>query len=278
MSKMLLSQSHFDRFFISIFFIVIICISGLTARQAPKFQRISIDEGLSHSVIHAVLQDRFGFMWFATGHGVNRYDGYEFTVFQHAPTDTTTLSHNTVRAIWQDHNGNLWFGSANGLNRLVSWQSEDHDFGYEYFERYYFNEIGSDNRRNNDIWEIYEDRQQRLWIGNAAGMLQCVPTNDDEQSYQLIPAALNNGQKIRFKRGAVTGIIDDPEGNLWVASLRSGLYKIHFAADTVRQFIHNKSGASPIGSNFLTEIFDGPNDEIWLGSYQGGTYSLRPRH
>ena len=44
------------------------------------FDKLTIRDGLSQSTVTSILQDRNGFMWFATYGGVNKFDGYSFTV------------------------------------------------------------------------------------------------------------------------------------------------------------------------------------------------------
>lgn len=43
-----------------------------------RFDRISIEQGLSQSSVHVIFQDSRGFLWFGTQDGLNRYDGYSF--------------------------------------------------------------------------------------------------------------------------------------------------------------------------------------------------------
>jgi len=52
-----------------------------------QFERISVEQGLSQSGVHCILQDRKGFMWFGTGDGLNKYDGYNFTVIRNDSED-----------------------------------------------------------------------------------------------------------------------------------------------------------------------------------------------
>ena len=38
-----------------------------------------------------MLKDSQGFMWFGTEEGLNKYDGYTFTVYKHDPEDPNSL-------------------------------------------------------------------------------------------------------------------------------------------------------------------------------------------
>lgn len=99
--------------------------------QNLRFERISIEQGLSHSTVYCIFQDSKGFMWFGTRDGLNKYDGYTFTVYKHDPTDPHSLSHNQVMTIFEDSNGILWVGSKSGMSprRLVV-----HLFIRDYYE------------------------------------------------------------------------------------------------------------------------------------------------
>jgi len=55
------------------------------------FRSLTIEDGLSQGMVSSIIQDRAGFMWFATKDGLNRYDGYSFRVFRHDPADSTTV-------------------------------------------------------------------------------------------------------------------------------------------------------------------------------------------
>ncbi len=64
---------------------LLIALSSATAvafagQDRIDFDRLSIEQGLSQSIIEQMVQDQKGFMWFATEDGLNRFDGYRFTV------------------------------------------------------------------------------------------------------------------------------------------------------------------------------------------------------
>ena len=80
-----------------------------------KFEHITPEQGLSSNAICDVVQDHQGFIWFGTlNNGLNKYDGYKFTVYKHIPGDSTSLRTNRVEVIYEDHLGQLWVGMKNG--------------------------------------------------------------------------------------------------------------------------------------------------------------------
>lgn len=65
------------------------------------FSYISINEGLSQSTVFSIDQDKKGNMWFATYDGVNKYDGYAFTVYQHNEDDPNSIANDISRIVKQ---------------------------------------------------------------------------------------------------------------------------------------------------------------------------------
>ena len=65
----------------------------------PKFERISLEQGLSQLTVYCIFRDSRGFMWFGTQDGLNRYDGYEFTHFKNDPNNPHSISHNRIWSI-----------------------------------------------------------------------------------------------------------------------------------------------------------------------------------
>ena len=91
--------------------------SAITPDKDLVFSQISISEGLSQSTVLASCQDANGHMWFATYNGLNKYDGYEFTIYTHESKDSTSILDNIIRTIYVDRIGGLWVGTEKGLDR-----------------------------------------------------------------------------------------------------------------------------------------------------------------
>lgn len=98
--------------------------SATGRNSAIHFTRISIESGLSQSTIFSITQDRDGNIWFATYDGVNKYDGYGFTVYQHVIGDETSIADDISRTLCTDRTGRIWVGTASGLSLYDGGQFE----------------------------------------------------------------------------------------------------------------------------------------------------------
>lgn len=77
-----------------------------------SFRSLDVNDGLSQNTVQAILQDRLGFMWFATKDGLNRYDGIEIRKI--APREEIPGNDN-VTALCEDAAGNIWIGTTAGV-------------------------------------------------------------------------------------------------------------------------------------------------------------------
>ena len=95
---------------------LILIMATSAVAQDPNFiiERISLEQGLSQSVIDVIFQDSKGYLWFGTQDGLNRYDGYSFVVYKNEPGNSNTLPGNTITAMAEDHEGKLWVGTLDG--------------------------------------------------------------------------------------------------------------------------------------------------------------------
>ena len=96
-----------------------VCILGAVSLNAQdkhyQFSRLDIGDGLSHNLIRCFYKDRNGFMWIATGSGLNRYDGYTFKVYKHSG-DTAALTDNDITGIYEGPFGKIWVATMGGFN------------------------------------------------------------------------------------------------------------------------------------------------------------------
>lgn len=81
----------------------LLCQQPLLAQFEP-IRNFSVRDGLPSGVVYDCLQDKQGFMWFATGAGLARFDGTRFKTF----TTADGLSNNEVLQIGLDKDGSIW--------------------------------------------------------------------------------------------------------------------------------------------------------------------------
>lgn len=68
------------------------------------------EDGLASNHVYCMLQDRQGYLWFATNNGVSRFDGKVFESY----TAAQGLPDNEVVNVWEDAVGRIWLNSFNG--------------------------------------------------------------------------------------------------------------------------------------------------------------------
>jgi hypothetical protein len=90
-------------------------------QEKPRsfFERIGVEEGLSHNSVMGIVQDKIGFIWVGTKNGLCRYDGYDFVIFQTNPSGERYISDNNIMSICLDSAGFVWVATwSGGVNRI----------------------------------------------------------------------------------------------------------------------------------------------------------------
>ncbi len=137
--------------------------TGTPASSASlRFESLSLEQGLSQSVVNVTFQDSRGYLWFGTQDGLNRYDGYHFTIFRPDPDDPFSLSDRMILDIVEDAQGGLWVGTMlGGLNRYDRLSGT--------FTHYLHDPNNPDSLGGNCIRALEVDRDGMLWIGGDGG-------------------------------------------------------------------------------------------------------------
>lgn len=79
----------------------------------PSFSKLSVENGLSNNLVNGIYKDSYGFMWFGTLEGLDRYDGVEIRPYSSRFPETVE----NVLSITEDIGKHLWVGTATGLFR-----------------------------------------------------------------------------------------------------------------------------------------------------------------
>lgn len=164
----------------AIFLYVFISTSLTVAQEDYLFENISVADGLSSSSFNPfenIYQDKFGFLWFGTTDGLNRYDGYSFKVYKNIPGDTTSLPASNIQTVTEDAEGNLWVGTPSHMSIL---NRQDDSF------RNYSIDFGNTNFVPGiNIFRSLVDSKGNFWISTQGRSVQ--KWDKEEKKWELIP-------------------------------------------------------------------------------------------
>ena len=229
-------------------------LSPVLASFAESGQHITIEQGLSQSTVQAIIQDSQGFMWFGTQDGLNKYDGYKFTVYRRDPARSDTLLANAITALAEDNtDSSLWIAASNGaLHRL--------DRKTEKFERFEYDPNNQYSLDSNALRTVYSGPSGNLWAGTEKGLNRFNRATHRFERYIL-------DEKPEH---VITTLIEDNEGYLWIGTEVDGLYRVHLATGVIYNFRHNPNDFTSISSNRITSAITSKQGTLYIGTIDGG--------
>ena len=210
-----------------------------------SFAHIGLEDGLSQSTVLSITQDVQGNMWFATFNGVNRFDGYDFTVYRHETGNAGSIGDNMVYAVKADDKGGVWVGTNNWL----SYYDADRDA----FRNYRCPQKEEDVR----VMQIADVDDSRLLVNTSAG-LYVFHVADTSFVQSGLPADL-----FRLKATAIYRSKD----SLYIGA-KDGLWMYSFASRTL-EHLH----ALPLGRKEILTLLQHGN-HLWIGTEGDGLYRM----
>ncbi|MBO6524876.1 MAG: hypothetical protein JJ971_13675 [Balneolaceae bacterium] len=209
-------------------------ISGVKAQTYP-FRTYSIQDGLSESVVNDLIQDDEGYIWFATGYGLNRFDGINFENF----FEESGLNHSKVLSLYQSRDGKMWIGTGKGVNYMEgdSIYSSSSLVALE----------------NSEVISIFEDKEGHLWFGTDGDGVWHYINEEELVLYSTSQGLLSN---------QVRGIAESENGDLWFAT-RGGLTSL--SNGNLRTYTTEHG----LPENRLRDIQIGYQGIIWIATRNG---------
>jgi len=242
---------------IMFFLLVLLSHPGFQARAqlSPLITHINSDQGLSNNGVTCILQDHYGFLWFGTWDGLNKWDGKKNTIYKPTSGYESGLSNNNISCLYEDKSGYLWIGTkSKGLNRM--------NLANGLIENLSDPQIGIEAAWINDI---QSDKHGNIWISAEDGI------------YRLDSASRYSGEMV-FKRilthSFVSDIQPDNNGNLWFAAY-DGLY---FFSDKLNKLFSSTDIKDnlPISLTNLTSITIDQSGIFWISSWTEGLIKGTP--
>ena len=228
--------------------------------QNVRFEHLTIENGLSQNTINCIFQDSRGFMWFGTQDGLNKFDGYNFTIFRHDPTDTNSISHSWVWYIYEDSRNNIWIATWRGLTK--------YDPTINKFTRYLPDPNSPNSISGERPTSICEDENGFLWIGTWGGGLN----RYDYWQDRFIHFKHNPGDSSSLADNFVRVLYRAKDGNIW-AGTWNGLSRLNKSTKGEYSFInyqHDPANSESLSSNKITSIYEDKSEALWIGVFGGG--------
>jgi len=274
------------------------------ANSVLRFEHLGLADGLSQSIIHAILQDHFGFLWVGTEDGLNRYNGYEFKIYRPDPDNSNSINDRWITALAEDKQGYIWIGTRlGGLNRydpntdsfkqylhdpenpqslsnnhintiLVDslgylWIGTENGVNYfdtntGFFKHYYNSPDIRDSISSNSITALYEDSQGILWIGTGGGGLN---------RYNPTTSVFNSYKQMALDDNSlsnnhVNAIVEDSDGYLWIAT-NFGLNRLEVATDSFIRYMHGGTNPATLSNNNVQALKFDKSGYLWVGTASG---------
>ena len=234
---------------------------NLLPAQSPdlKFKHITVNDGLSFNLVFEIVKDSYGFMWFGTTDGLNKYDGYEMTVYRHIHGDSTTLPDNSVWGLYEDGKGDLWVGTDGGGLSL-------YDRVHDRFINYQHSESDSTSLSDNSVNAILEDADGKLWVATYGGGINMMTSPGKFMRMRKDgPGSLSND--------LVHTMFRDRKGNMWIGT-QEGLNRYDSQKKMFHHYFHEDSDETSISNNNVLAITEDAKGNIWLGTWGGGVNRL----
>jgi len=238
------------------FLVFIPLVSIFSQPNRLQFKHLTPDDGLSSSTVTCFLKDHKGFMWIGTYYGLNRFDGYHFTVYNRSTKDSNSLAHDLVYTIYEDSHKNLWIGSQGGLS-LYNWQ-KDH------FENYIQNKYSPLSTQDYNVLSIAEDSLGNLWLATNQGLIYFDQKNKKIVHYTHDP---NKPESLSYYN--VEKVFIDSKKNVWV-STRQGLNLFQPATGNFLHITPEMAKGQKKSNIYYTDIVEDKEGNLWFGTYGEG--------
>jgi ligand-binding sensor domain-containing protein/two-component sensor histidine kinase len=170
------------------------------------FRHLTTSDGLASNQVTGIIQDRKGFIWISTANGLQRYDGYSFTTFQHNPLDTNSIL--AGNCLLEDAERNIW---------LATWP-----WGFSRFNettgknlRFYDHTKTAVRNLNNSI-DACVDKDGNVWLASANLLAE----------YDIHTHVLHAFESVHPRDDELDPLIlkYDPAGNrLWMTNIKYGI-------------------------------------------------------
>jgi signal transduction histidine kinase/ligand-binding sensor domain-containing protein/DNA-binding response OmpR family regulator len=255
---------------------------------------------LGSNLVWRIYRDNAGTMWIGTRNGLSAYNKETNTFVTYGSRDEKSpIEDPEILAISEDSDGELWLGTwAGGLvrfnrttNEFTNYFGKDNETYITHIRaifEYQKNEllVGSDDGlylfnkqtleysrvddpgdpyslRDQNVYSIYKDREEGIWIGTYFGGVHYISTNS-----KIIEHYYPQQHKNSLSGKAVSQFCEDPSGNLWIATEDGGLNYFNTKTKKFTSYLPDDDKNSISYHNIHALVLD--HNRLWIGTFSRG--------
>ena len=241
----------------------------INSPQGLRFTRYTNDSknpnSISSNDVYFTYQDSKGRIWVGLLGGglnlVNEANGtlifrHKYNGLKHYPAYGLYME---VRTMTEDNDGRMWVGTMDGLMSFDGNFTSPEQIQFETYRT----ESESSNVADNDIYVLYKDSQNQIWVSVFGGGLNKLLRYDKETRK---PVFKSYGIREGLNNDVVMSIVEDGEDNLWFAT-ESGLSCFNKNTEQFRNYDKYDGflNVEMEESSALRTL----TGELWLGCKQG---------
>ena|GEM_PF-1082007 len=249
--------------FKSLFCILAMCSwSAVFGRfEVITFQKWNVEDGLSNSIIRNIAQDSAGYLWLATEHGLNRFDGLQFKHYFSVPGDSSGLSHNSLFGLGIDASGMVWAGSDYGLNLLNPESGE--------VQHFYYDSLDENSLSDNYVRCVFVDSRNRVWVGTQNGLNRYQPASGDFFRYPEQREFDDANRRRIHSYNRINTVFEDNDGAIWVGTDGGGIKIYRSEGEEFEEFF---IPGEDVKRQIIRKIYQDTAGDFWFGTDGGLAY------
>lgn len=203
-----------------------------------SYQKWTKDDGLPSNDIYDIVKSRNGFYYIGSSHGLVRFDGSDFRIYNTKTTDL--IKANTIRSMMLDSSGKLWL--SNGGNGVLIYDGDR-------FER--LNE--ESGLSHNHTSSLAQDKIGKIFIGTHGGGLNIY----HNKKFSVL------NKKDGLATNSINSVLVDSKERVWIGSNSQDL--LYMQRGKIFKFFDSTR------KNFsrINCLFEDDNGIIWIGTDSG---------
>lgn len=234
-------------------FACLLVINAFASERQYAIRHYSIDDGLSQNTVMSILKDKQGYMWFGTWDGLNRFDGYNFTVYKATEDGRPAQVNNRVDFLYEDEEERIWWRTYDGCFYVLDKQSEH--ITHQSFDSVPAKMKAAISQQKDSV---RMDSKGRVWMVDDEEGISLYKNN----TWKRMTPTLDNRYKGQLRRNFI--FLEDKGGRVWVNPTGGGFgYYDERVDNIVFPF-------APRLTNMIHTAYIADDGLLWISTYDGG--------